>query len=66
MRKNNDAGKEGRENISTQIRLPAEIHMYIRQEAERMGIAQNAFLVILLEQGRKMWEADVIHHVEVK
>ena len=45
--------------ISTQIRLPAGIHEYIKREAERMGIAQNAFLVILLEQGKKLWEADV-------
>lgn len=47
--------------ISTQIRLPAGIHEYIKQEADRMGIAQNAFLIILLEQGKKLWEADVTH-----
>ena len=52
--------------ISTQIRLPAEVHEYIKQEADRMGIAQNAFLIILLEQGKKLWEADVIHLLEVK
>lgn len=54
------------EIVSTQIRLPAEIHGYIKREAEKMGIAQNAFLVILLEQGRKLWEADVTHLREVK
>lgn len=48
-----------RDTISTQVRLPAGIHEYIRQEADRMGIAQNTFLVILLEQGRKLWEAPV-------
>lgn len=52
--------------ISTQIRLPAEIHEYIKQEADRMGIAQNAFLIILLEQGKKLWEADVTYLREVK
>lgn len=52
--------------ISTQIRLPAGIHEYIRQEADRMGIAQNAFLVVLLEQGKRLWEADVTHLREVK
>ena len=57
---------EKKEIISTQIRLPAGIHEYIREEAERLGIAQNAFLVILLEQGRKLWEADVTHCREVK
>lgn len=57
---------EKKEIISTQIRLPAGIHEYIKQEADRMGIAQNAFLIILLEQGRKLWEADVTHFREVK
>lgn len=52
--------------ISTQIRLPAGIHEYIKQEADRMGIAQNAFLIILLEQGKKLWEADVTHFREMK
>lgn len=45
--------------ISTQIRLPEGIHGYIKEESARLGIAQNAFLVILLEQGKKLWEADV-------
>ena len=52
--------------ISTQMRLPAGIHEYIKQEADKMGIAQNAFLVILLEQGKKLWEANVTHLLEVK
>lgn len=52
--------------VSTQIRLPEGIHKYIKQEADRMGIAQNAFLVILLEQGKKLWEADVTHLLEMK
>jgi len=52
--------------ISTQIRLPVGIHEYIKQEADKMGIAQNAFLVILLEQGKKLWEANVTHLLEVK
>ncbi len=63
-------GKEGTtmkdKIISTQIRLPAGIHEYIKQEADKMGIAQNAFLVILLEQGKKLWEANVTHLLEVK
>lgn len=55
-----------KEIISTQIRLPAEIHEYIKREAERMGIAQNAFLIMLLYQGKKLWETDIIHLREVK
>ncbi len=50
------------EVVSTQIRLPAGIHEYIKQEAARMGIAQNAFLVILLEQGKKLWESKITFH----
>ena len=57
---------EKKEIISTQIRLPAGIHKYIKQEADRMGIAQNTFLIILLEQGKKLWEADVTHLREVR
>ena len=47
------------EVIATQVRLPAEIHAYIQTEAARLGIAQNAFLVVLLDRGRKAWEAQV-------
>lgn len=50
--------------ISSQIRLPANIHSYIQAEAARLGIAQNAFLIVLLEQGRKVWEAAPILRVE--
>lgn len=58
--------KEKNDIVSTQIRLPAGIHDYIKQEADRLGIAQNAFLVVLLDQGRKLWEADVSHFRELK
>lgn len=57
---------ERTESVSTQIRLPVGIHEYIKQEAARMGIAQNAFLIILLEQGKKLWEAQVNLHLESK
>lgn len=53
-------------SVSTQVRLPVGVHEYIKQEAARMGIAQNAFLVILLEQGRKLWEADINLRLESK
>lgn len=46
-------------SISSQIRLSEDMHNYIRKEAERMSISQNAFLVILLENGKKLWEADI-------
>lgn len=52
--------------VSTQIRIPAEMNNYMQQESDRIGIAKNAFLLILLEQGRKLWEADVTHLFQVK
>lgn len=55
-----------KDSVASQIRLPSGIHEYIRKESDRLGIAQNAFLVILLEQGKKLWEAEVTHHLEVK
>lgn len=42
--------------ISTQIRLPENIHSYITEEAARLGIAKNAVLVMLLDKGRQVWE----------
>lgn len=59
MRGNNEV-------VTTQVRLPAGIHEYIEQEAARMGIAKNAFLIVLLEQGKKLWESKVTAYQEVK
>lgn len=52
--------------IATQIRLPANMHEYLKQESARMGISQNAFLVTLLEQGKKLWEAEVMIRQEAR
>lgn len=46
-------------NVCKQIRLPDTMNEYIKQEAGRLDIAQNSFLVILLELGRKVWNASV-------
>lgn len=42
------------------------MHDYIQKEAARMGIAQNAFLVVLLEQGKMLWEAKANLLLEVQ
>lgn len=55
-----------KEIISTQIRLPADIHNYIKQEAERLNMAQNSFLIVLLDRGRKLWESEATHLLKVK
>lgn len=54
------------ELVSTQIRLPADVHEYIKQESAQMGISQNAFLIILLQQGKRLWEAKIHLSLEVK
>ena len=41
---------------STQVRLPAALYQSIQNEAARLGIANNAFLIILCEMGGKVWE----------
>lgn len=56
--------KQNKDIVSTQVRLPADIYEYIEQEANRLGIAKNAFLIILLEQGRKLWKADFTVHLK--
>lgn len=44
---------------TTQIRLPSELAEYIQKEAGRMGIAQNALMIMLMEMGKKMWGAKI-------
>ncbi len=45
--------------ISTQVRIPEETWEYITAEAARMGIAKNAMLVFLVEQGKRVMDAKV-------
>ena len=40
----------------TQIRLPAEMHGFIKQEAERTGISQNSVMLMLLELGKRVYD----------
>lgn len=58
--------KDQKKVVPTQVRIPVGIHEYIQQESNRMGIPQNTFLIILLEQGRKLWDAKVTHLLELK
>ncbi len=51
--------------ISTQIRLPASLHEYAKEEALKMGIPLNSFLVVLMTQGKKLWEANIETTVQV-
>lgn len=44
----------------TQIRLPAEMHGFIKQEAERTGISQNSVMLMLLELGKRVYDDPAI------
>lgn len=45
--------------IATQIRLPANLHEYAKEEAAKIGVPLNSFFIILMVQGKKMWEAQI-------
>ena len=45
---------------ATQIRLPAGIHAFIQQEAERTGISQNALMLMLMELGKRVYDDPAI------
>lgn len=44
----------------TQIRLPAGMHGFIQQEAERTGISQNALMLMLMELGKRVYDDPAI------
>ena len=59
--------KEGGNMVASQVRFSDEMMEYIRTESDRLGIPQNAFILVLLEQGKKVWESGcVIHQGERK
>lgn len=41
--------------VATQIRIPAELHEYMKQESQKLNIPMNSFLNILLTFGREKW-----------
>lgn len=48
--------------ITTQIRIGEEMWAYIKEEAQHLGISQNAFLCVLLSRGKKLWDAEITLH----
>lgn len=49
-----------REQISTQIRLPAEFHAEINAIAKRDGMSLNSTMLMLMRLGMKLYESDVV------
>ena len=54
------------EVVNTQIRLPAQMFEYIKQEAAEMGVSQNAFMLVLMSHGKKLWEATAEADIRIK
>lgn len=52
-------GEKAVKSISSQVRIPENLHEYITKKADKLGISKNAFLVILLDRGKKYWEAEI-------
>ena len=46
------------ESVTTQTRFPAGLYEYIQKESGRLGISQNAFVIILCELGGKAWDCN--------
>ena len=46
--------------VTSQIRLPAGMHEFIQQEAERTGISQNALMLMLMELGKRVYDDPTI------
>ena len=40
-------------STQTTIRLPAELKEKLQQEADRMGISFNAYILTLIDKGRR-------------
>lgn len=49
----------------TQIRLPAGMHGFIQQEAERTGISQNALMLMLMELGKRVYDDPAIRQAVI-
>jgi len=48
----------------TTIRIPPELAKYIRNKAEAMGTSTNAFIMVLIDMGLRLYESDIIRQVE--
>ena len=44
-------------DVNTQIRIPGGLHRYIQREANRIGLSNNAFLIVLCELGGRVWDS---------
>lgn len=45
------------EIVVEEVPVSWDMHEYLVEEAQRIGISIPALMLILLDQGRKLWEA---------
>lgn len=51
--------KREQTTIVTSIRLPEQRNDYIREKANEIGVSQNAFMVMLIDLGIKLYESNI-------
>ena len=47
------------ETVNTQIRLPEELHKFLKEEAARLKIPMNALMIMLMHYGMKAHISEV-------
>lgn len=50
--------------VNSQIRIPIGLYQYIQAESDRMGVSQNAVMLMLMDMGRSLKEAPITRQVE--
>lgn len=48
--------------ITTTLRIPEERNEYIKEKANEIGLSQNAFMMMLIDLGIKLYEGRVVTH----
>jgi predicted HicB family RNase H-like nuclease len=43
----------------TQLRIAPSVHEYISRKADELGVSRNAMICVLIDLGRRVYEADV-------
>lgn len=50
--------------VNSQIRIPFGLYQYIQAESDRMGVSQNAVMLMLMDMGRSLKEAPITRQLE--
>ncbi len=52
-----------RELITSSIRLPEDKAVYIKEKSTEIGISQNAFMMVLIDLGIRLYESQAIFNL---